>query len=304
MTCFSPMSAYKLVNRKTYDGRSVVVFSSREIGGDAYLKMDIPCGQCIGCRIEKSREWALRCVHEASLYSQNCAITLTFDDLHLDPKGSLVKSDFQKFMKRLRDKYCGVDVVSGSRNPRPIRYFHCGEYGEVDKRPHHHACLFNFDFVDKQFECLSKGGEKLYSSQSLADLWDCGFATVTEFCYESAAYVARYVTKKLTGPRAKEYGERIPSYISMSNRPGIGGRWFEQFEGDAFPKDYLTYRGVKFKVPKYYDRLYERGNKLALERVKYKRMRKEAESGRDRTLVRLAVKRRVLEKRVERLVRS
>ena len=78
----------------------------------------------------------MRCLHEASLYDNNCFITLTFNDEYVMP--SLDKSIFQKFMKRLRRMFPDAR----------IRYFMCGEYGDKLSRPHYHACLFGFDFPD------------------------------------------------------------------------------------------------------------------------------------------------------------
>ena len=119
----------------------------------------MPCGQCIGCRLERSRQWAIRCVHEASLWPDNCFVTLTFDDDNIISSGSLVKADFQKFMKRLRKRF-----------GKGVRYFHCGEYGDLLGRPHHHACLFNFSFPDR-YLWSSSGGVNLYRSPTLEELW-------------------------------------------------------------------------------------------------------------------------------------
>ena len=45
----------------------------------------LSCGQCIGCRLESSRQWAIRCVLESKLYDSelNWFMTLTYDDAHL-----------------------------------------------------------------------------------------------------------------------------------------------------------------------------------------------------------------------------
>ena len=48
-----------------------------------------------------------------------------------------------------------------------------------------------------------------------------------------------------------------PEYVTMSRRPGIGSKWFDQYQSDVYPKDFTTVRGKKIKPPKYYDRLLE-----------------------------------------------
>lgn len=203
----------------------------------------------------------MRCVHEASLYERNCFITLTYNDEHVPPGGGLQVKDFQDFMKRLRFRY-------GSG----IRFFHCGEYGEKFSRPHYHACLFNFDFPDKEL-WKNERDVKLYRSEALEDLWeDRGFCTVGDVTFESAAYVARYITKKVTGDRADaHYGDRRPEYTTMSRRPGIGKGWFERFASDVFPSDEVVVRGKEMKPPKYYDRLFEVAYPSDYAKVKLKR---------------------------------
>lgn len=249
MPCYNPLKGYrsKTVNPS---GKRSIVFNAREAYHD--LTVDLPCGQCIGCRLERSRKWAVRCLHEASLYEQNAFITLTYDDKHIPPNGSLRVEDFQKFMKRLRFEF----------SDRRIRYFHCGEYGESTQRPHYHACLFNFDFPDKSIWKKSQENN-LYRSKILERLWPEGQSTIGDVTFESAAYVARYITKKMTGPHAEEhYGDLKPEYVTMSRRPGLGSEWFEKFKSDLYPDDFaLIKRGdtySKCKVPKYYDTLLER----------------------------------------------
>lgn len=219
--------------------------------------VDLSCGKCIGCLLERSRQWAVRCVHEASLYDSNCFITLTYDEEHL-PKGwSLDKEAFQKFMKRLRKRF-----GSGPR------YFMCGEYGENFGRPHYHACLFNHDFPDKYHWRTSERGDRIYRSPILEALWPFGLSEIGEVTFESAAYVARYVMKKVTGDAAAEHYKRVdprtgelfdivPEFTTMSRRPGIGRPWLDKFMSDVYPSDFVVVRGVKMKPPKYYDSQYQ-----------------------------------------------
>lgn len=250
MACYHPIAAYR-----TADG-SVVFSQLRRY--DICSSIELPCGQCVGCRLERSRQWAMRCLHESSLYERNCFITLTYDEAHLPPDASLDYSHFQNFMKRLRFKFRGTR----------IRFYMCGEYGENFGRPHFHACLFNVDFDDKRV-ISRRDGVTLYSSQLLSELWPFGFSSIGDVTFESAAYVARYIMKKITGDAAESHyrivdsdtGEiryRTPEFNHMSLKPGIGSEWLERYSLDVFPLDYVVIRGVKVKPPKYYDRLIKR----------------------------------------------
>jgi hypothetical protein len=254
MPCYKPLHGYRsqTVNES---GKRGIVFNVTQ--GFKDMPVELPCGQCIGCRLERSRQWAIRCVHEASLYEKNCFITLTFNDENLPSNGSVDVRDFQLFMKRLRKKF-------GSG----IRFFHCGEYGDEFKRPHYHALIFNFDFPDKVL--WSKQNDSLiYTSEVLNELWEHkGFTTIGDVTFESAAYVARYVTKKVTGEKADEHytsihretGEivsRKPEYISMSRRPGIGKGWFEKYHSEVYVHDGVRINNHFIKPPKFYDKAYE-----------------------------------------------
>lgn len=260
MPCFSPLKGW-LCNEVNASGKRSIVFNKTEALCAAPVY--IPCGQCAGCRLERSREWAVRCVNEASLYEDNCFITLTYDDKYLPEKGSLDKAAFQKFMKRLRKKF-------GSG----IRYFQCGEYGSKLGRPHFHACLFNFDFPDKIIYTI-KNGNRLYSSKLLDELWPFGFALIGDVTFESAAYVARYVLKKKFGNKIYKdlvdnfYKDKVPEYTTMSRKPGIGAAWFDKFKDDVFPDGCITLKGgVKCRVPRYYENKYCLTNAEDLEKIK------------------------------------
>ena len=161
MPCYHPIPAYRsprCLDLKS--GKPKIFFKEIQVKAwPGYESFEVPCGQCIGCRLERSRQWAMRCCHEASLYDLNCFITLTYDPEHLPPDGSLVLDHFQRFMKRLRKRF-------GSG----IRFFHCGEYGEKFARPHYHACLFNFDFPDKVLYTI-RDEIRLYRSAILEELW-------------------------------------------------------------------------------------------------------------------------------------
>lgn len=307
MPCYRPIKGYrsKTPNEKT--GKCPVVFkASDEIqhryeldGRRVPVVIDLPCGQCIGCRLERSRQWAIRCCHEAQLYERNCFITLTYNDNNLPENGSLDLKHFQDFMKRLRFRF-----------GEGIRFFHCGEYGERFRRPHYHACLFNFDFDDKVI-FRSDRGNNLYVSKALEELWPFGFSLIGEVTFESAAYVARYITKKITGDRAEShYDGRKPEYTTMSRRPGIGRGWLDKYHSDVYPSDFVVIKEKKMKPPKYYDRQYEVDYPSDFKWVKVGRRieRKEREEKEERPSYherdRLLVREEIQFRRLEQLKRS
>lgn len=252
MPCYKPITAYRSRAGRSANGKWPITFNVKDGYTDQELK--IPCGKCIGCRLERSRQWAMRCVDEAKLWPHNCFITLTYDNDHLPVNGSLNKRDFVLFIKRLRKKY-------GSG----IRFFQCGEYGERGDRPHHHACIFNHDFTDKRLHTV-RNGIFLYRSESLEKLWSddkgqkIGYCTIGEVNFESAAYVARYCVKKINGAKADDhYKGRLPEYCTMSRMPGLGKLYYEKYKRDYYNQDINVIRGdIICKPARYYDKLYDK----------------------------------------------
>ncbi len=181
--------------------------------------------------------------------------------------------------------------------PKKIRFFHVGEYGEQLERPHHHALLFNHDFEDK-YLWSQQEGINTYRSDLLEKIWPYGFTTVGALTWETAAYCARYCTKKITGKEAEEHykktsietGELIdlePEYITMSLRPAIGRSWYETYKTDCYPSDFITHKGKKYTIPKYYDKLYQEENEAAFTDIKKRRIEKAWQHADDQTPNRL-----------------
>lgn len=238
----------------------------------------------------------MRIQNEASLFENNCFITLTYNDEHIPLNGGLNKRDFQLFMKRLRKAATAKrpNSISTDNADGTIRYFHCGEYGENTGRPHYHACLFGIAFTDL-VAIQSSRQHTLYQSQTLDDIWKKGHTTVGALTFESAAYTARYVVKKLTGKQADEYesidahtGEMEtiePPYATMSRRPGgIGKAWYDKYKTDAYPSDTMVMRGKEMKPPKYYDRILEQEDPTLYKQIKAERQRAaKAQTDRDKS---------------------
>lgn len=302
MPCYSPLVGYRS-KELTANNKRKIVFNLKYAIDDTELT--IPCGNCIGCRLERSRQWALRCVHEASLHEQNCFITLTYNSEHLPKSNSLDKTHFQKFMKRLRKKYTG----------QSIRFYQCGEYGDRNGRPHYHACLFGHDFSDKTLHQTTKNGDKLYTSQILDKIWKKGFCTIGELNFKTAAYCARYIMKKINGDQADAHyryvnektGEEfqiIPEYTTMSRRPGIASNWYKNFKSDVFPSDEVIINGIPMQPPKYYDTLLEQENPFLYDDIKHDRLINAEKYLEDNTPERLHVKHTVKKAQVNLLSRT
>jgi len=185
-------------------------------------------------------------MHEASLHRANSFLTLTYDDSHYPTGGSLNVRDIQLFFKRLRKSLGRVKV----------RFFQVGEYGEDLDRPHHHVCLFGWDFSSDRYMWKVTDHGTLYRSPSLEELWGAGFCLIGDVTFKSAAYVARYVMKKVGGDMADgHYEGRKPEFATMSRRPGLGRAWYDSFKSDLFPRDFAVHAGKKLKVPDYYTNL-------------------------------------------------
>lgn len=193
------------------------------------------------------------------MHDRCCFLTLTYDNDHLPKHGQLIKRDLQLFFKRLR------------KSAGRFRYVACGEYGEQSRRPHFHVALFGLDFSSDRIE-YGEGirGDKIYVSSSLARHWGkSSFPfghSIGSLTFESAAYIARYITKKLTGigvspvPLAcdPDSGEMVlpnPEFLICSK--GIGKAWFREFfMSDVYPHArVITAQGTPAPVPRYYKSL-------------------------------------------------
>lgn len=265
MPCFHPIIGFRAL-RPNENGKYPLLFTRPKDG--LYEIQQVSCGQCIGCRLERSRQWAVRCEHEARLYGdQNMFLTLTFDNNKVDVEtaNNLVPKVFVNFMKRLREYI----------SPDRCRFFHCGEYGSLRGRPHHHAIIFGYRFPDLRLVCRSNG-MPIYRSETLEKLWNFGFSSVGDVTFESCAYVARYIMKKLTGDHVSEYRGKHPEYITMSRRPGIGAAFLEKYESDIYSYDQVVVRGgIKCRPPRFYDNLFSlHHGEEALERLKIERRKK------------------------------
>lgn len=230
-------------------------------------------------------------MHELQLHDVSTFANLTLDEEHYQP--SLDHRHFQLLMKRVRHARPGTQ----------ISYYMSGEYGEQYKRPHYHAILFGVNFPDQQYYGKSPSGHDLYTSKELDQLWQLGQCKIGQVTFESAAYVARYVMKKMNGEKAKaentykrvdpDTGEEIevqPEYSRMSLRPAIGKRWIEKYHPEVYPNDHVISRGHPAKPPRYYDLYLKRTQPQLHEEVTLRRKAEALTRSEDNTPERLEVK--------------
>ena len=282
MSCDFPIKAW--YGNLNDSGKRGLVFKHQSAWPPlAHSPLELPCGRCLGCRLELSRRWAVRLMHENKMHSESCFLTLTYNSDSLPEFGSLVPRHLQLFHKRLHNRLL-------DQRGYGIRYYGAGEYGDLNKRPHYHTLCFGFDPPDKVLYSTNGRGEKIYSSALVDDLWhddgkplgSCKVAAVT---FDSAAYVARYVTKKVGGKQREDghyevynadgvVSERVPEFAHMSRRPGIGQTYYEKYGAEVRQHDNVIVNGKAVPSLRYYDTLGEKVDPERMKWLKYRRLEK------------------------------
>lgn len=300
MTCYRPIKAFVIGNK--LDGTEILKFATKEQRDQEFLYHNnsyyydyylLPCGQCLGCTIKRSKDWATRMMCELTYHDKACFVTLTYNDEsmynpeldlvshYVDSNGELQESytlrkrPFQLFMKRLRKHFA----------PQEIRFFACGEYGGKTRRPHYHAILYGIDFSEDRVPWQRNFQEDMqWRSPTLEKLWPYGFSLIAEVNMQTCAYVSRYCTKKRYGSQNMYYQtfNIEPEFNLMSRRPGIGKQWFIDNKDAIYENQeiFLSTKkgGVKVRPPSYYDKLYDITNpdESAVIKANRKRMSEEA----------------------------
>ena len=190
----------------------------------------VPCGKCPECLKRRSNSWAYRLQQEEKMHRTSAFVTLTYDNdnVTLTQKGflTLVKKDFQDFMKRLRKKHYNTK----------LRYWACGEYGSTTMRPHYHAIIYNLN------------------PEHLQDAWGLGETHIGTVSGASIAYTTKYMHKgKLIPVHAND--DRQPEFSLMSK--GLGKNYLtpeiiEYHQADINRNYLITEGGVKVALPRYY----------------------------------------------------
>lgn len=155
-----------------------------------------------------------------------------------------------------------------------IRCMHVGEYGSKHSRPHHHAILHGFQFPDLQ--PIYEKGQTYYTSEILSKLWPFGIHRIGECTYQSCAYVARYVTKKMNGNNKDEFYEgRKPEYVTYSSRPVLGANYFKENYKEFINTgkiSVITDKKYECNIPKSYDNIIKSIDVNAYNEMKEKRI--------------------------------
>lgn len=213
--------------------------------------IQIPCGKCIECLSKRAIEWATRARHEISTHDENCFLTLTYDEDNL-PGHLVVKTEFQKFMKKLR-----------KHTKKNIRYMVSHEYGSNTFRPHHHAILFGYNPPNQKQIQSSKKGEPLFTSDSIEKLWGKGFHSIGTANEKTAYYIASYSIKgkkhSFPDPNTGEI-INVSDCMDTSKRPAIGLNYFKNnFQQiinskEIMPRYYLKkLKDVNIDLYEYYE---------------------------------------------------
>lgn len=256
MRCISPIKA-------GFNQAGDIVYSSTKASPEL-ASFEFECRKCLPCRLNIAREKATRCVHEAQCHEDNIFLTLTYNEESLQSP-RLIYRDFQLFMKKLRDKIyqkhlkINEDLIGHKlsketkkeiRNQTYIPFMVTGEYGDINKRPHWHAIIFNYAPLDSEHKYTTERGEKVFNSNELQKIWGKGnieYGTVT---MDSASYVARYAAKKLT--HGKDQDHDYHPFHRTSCKRAIGRTWIEKYWKHTFENGFIVLpNGQKSKIPRY-----------------------------------------------------
>lgn len=312
MPCYNPLiriedhkQPYKKLDGKTAYKAKVypaeyITGHIEEIKRQSYFaRWDIiPCGKCIGCRLDYSRDWANRGYLEAKSWKENYFVTITYDEIHMvkndvlrekDGKtirsynGTLVKKDLQNFIKRVRtekEREYEKKIKNEEEAKAPnIRFMACGEYGDENSRPHYHIIFFNLHLEPETFyNPKIKEGNIYWQNTFIEKCWKKGISNICEANWNTIAYVARYITKKITGKEAeKEYQKRQQEreYMVMSRMPGIGKLYYDQNKDKIYKRDEIIVKNsngiISCKPPKYFDYIYEKEEPEKFKKIQEKR---------------------------------
>lgn len=216
----------------------------------------VPCGKCIKCLKRRSNGWAFRLEQEQKRSTSSAFLTLTYERCPISSNGfqTLVKKDFQDFMKRLRkfisDKYIELGYKSKDEIPS-LKYYACGEYGGKTQRPHYHAIMYNLPY------------QAVNDLQIITSKWQHGYCYIAKSEPASIMYVAKYIQKisnrdisvvdRETGEIIAE-DDRVKEFSLMSKH--LGSNYLTEAIIEYYRSRMLAVirkeNGVLMSMPRYY----------------------------------------------------
>lgn len=247
----------------------------------------VPCGHCVGCSSDISRDWSYRMLMEKAVSKNAWFLTLTYDDEHIPSDHQLDKSHLDDFIKKLRNYYYDLGLDN-------IRYYACGEYGSKTVRPHYHMIVYNIPLTPMEFNLFgvsppsevyknkvvgtSLDKTPLYQIDFINNLWNNGYVVIGEVTQASCAYVARYVNKKrLSGVKNEELKENgiTPEFNCMSRMPGIGVGYYEKYRQEILGKKLDFYIGSsRISVGRSFEKWLEKYHPEEMNRYKELKIKK------------------------------
>lgn len=241
MSCYFPKDVF--VNKKGFAKNS--------------FKVTVPCRKCIGCYLDYTNEWTMRCWLELQQHKEACFITLTYNNEFVPEDGQLRRKDVQLFLKRLRRKI----------EPCKIRFYGCGEYGSKGQRPHYHLIIFGWKPDDLIKLKVTKRGEVIYRSLVLESLWTYGFSSVGYATTESIKYCSKYLQKM-----AFNFDTfKVKPFTMCSTRIPIG---YGSLTSSEILSDKIYMNGHFYKLPRSYVERLKREALFPIEVLKERREQK------------------------------
>lgn len=199
------------------------------------------------------RQMTTRGLHELATAGPSCFLTLTFDDEHLPKDWCVSVRDMQLFLKRLR------------RAGFPLRYLACGEYGDINQRPHYHAILFGQIFKRGSTEVEpSRSGLPQWTHPVVEAAWGHqGRIRIATAERDSIAYVSGYIYKKQSyGEKLVALPEQLPGmpfpvyrtqpFVLASKNPGLGLNYFAANAENIIARGNVVSHGREVPIPRYY----------------------------------------------------
>lgn len=291
----------------------------------------IPCNNCIGCRLDYSREWANRGYLEAKCWKQNYFVTITYEESNMKVleecldeneitywndgtwNGTLVPEELTQFIKNIRQ------IMSRDYNQDGIRFMACGEYGEENERPHYHIIFFNLNLpLNTFYNPKIINNEMYYQNTIIERAWKKGISNISEASWNNIAYTARYITKKVNGKTSSEYYAskgQSKEFLRVSRAPGIGKYYYDKHKKEIYERDEIIIKNktgiISCKPPKYFDSLYEKENPEHFKKIKKERIKRAKSNAKleDQAisvtrLNRLAIEERTKDAKNQQLIRS